>query len=156
MADLGCGGAGHFIVPAARLVGNNTVVYGVDILKSALRAVITKGRLEGVNNIKPVWSDLEVVGATRIPEGSLDFALIINNLFQTKKPENFLREAMRLIKKTGKILVIDWDQSAPYFGPPLDSRVKKEQVKKIAADLKLKLIDEFMAGTYHYGLVFNK
>ena len=39
IADLGCGGAGHFIIPAATVVGDKTTAYAVDILKSILENI---------------------------------------------------------------------------------------------------------------------
>ncbi|MFA6215649.1 MAG: class I SAM-dependent methyltransferase [Patescibacteria group bacterium] len=156
IADLGCGGAGHFVIPAARLVGENTTVYAVDILKSALQSVTSKARLEGIYNVKPIWSNLEIVGAAKIPEKSLDFALLINNLFQSKEHENLFKEALRLLKDDGQLLIIDWKMENGTFGPPLVDRVKPEAVKKIANKLNLKLVDEFAAGAYHYGLIFRK
>lgn len=156
VADLGCGGAGHFIVPAARIVGEHRIAYAVDILKSALRSVTSKARLEGINNIRPVWSNLEIIGATKIKEGSLDFALLINILFQSKNRDNIIHEAYRLLKKEGKLLVIDWNQNLASFGPPPEDRVLPEEVKKNAKKAKFELIDAFEAGTYHYGLIFQK
>ncbi|MFA6255366.1 MAG: methyltransferase domain-containing protein [Patescibacteria group bacterium] len=156
IADLGCGSAGHFVIPAAHLVGSQTTVYAVDILKSVLRSVTGVARLEGVNNIKPIWSNLEIVGATKIKPGSLDFTLLINNLFQTKKMENMIKEAIRLLKPEGKILIVDWNQVPASFGPSLTDRVKPEVVKKVAQSLGLNLVEEFAAGTYHYGLIFEK
>jgi len=156
IADLGCGGAGHFIIPAASLVGEKTTAYAVDILKSILRAVISKARLAGINNIKSVWSNLEIVGATKIKEKSLDFTLLINILFQSKEQESIIKEAVRLLKNKGRLLVIDWDKTLTSFGPPTEDRVKSEEVKEIARKLNLKLIDKFQAGNYHYGLIFEK
>lgn len=156
VADLGCGGAGHFIIPAAKLVGDHITVYAVDILKTVLQSVNSKARLEGINNIKTVWSNLENVGATKIRKGSLDFALLINILFQSKKHEDILKEAMRLLKEDGQILIIDWNQNPSAFGPLPASRVKADSIKKLAQDLKLKSTDEFQAGTYHYGIILKK
>ncbi len=155
LADLGCGGAGHFIIPAARLVGENTTAYAVDILKSVLRSVVSKAKIEGVNNIKPIWSNLEVLRATKIPDQSLDFALLINILFQSKDDESIIRDAARLLKPGGKLLVIDWNNVMASLGPPADDRVKPEEIKTIAKKLKLNLIDEFTAGNYHFGLIFT-
>jgi len=156
VADLGCGSAGHFIVPAAKIVGSQTIVYAVDILKSVLRSVTSVARLEGINNIKPVWSNLEIYGATRIKKESLDFAFLINILFQSKQDDQIIKEAVRLIKSGGKLLVIDWNQVPSSIGPAPIDRIKPEEVKKIAKNLKLELIDEFDAGNYHYGLIFEK
>lgn len=156
VADLGCGGAGHFTIPAANLVGDKTEVYAVDILKSSLRSVTSIGRLEGIDNIKPIWSNLELLGSTKIRSKSLDFALLINILFQSKQDDDIIAEAIRLLKPGGKILIIDWSQNPSTLGPEPIDRIKPEDIKKIAQKLKLKLIDDFEAGSYHYGLIFQK
>ncbi|MBI3290739.1 methyltransferase domain-containing protein [Candidatus Falkowbacteria bacterium] len=156
IADLGCGGAGHFILPAARLAGNDTTVYAVDIMKSVLQSVGSKARLEGIPNVKTVWSNLENYGATKIKKESLDIAFLINILFQSKNHQAIVKEALRLLKKNGKLLIIDWNELKSSFGPPADVRLKKADIKKIAADLKLKLMEEFAAGKYHFGLIFEK
>ena len=155
LADLGCGGAGHFVLPAARIVGDKATVYAVDILKSVLQTVTSKARLGGLNNVKGVWANLESYGSAKIPAENLDFALLINILFQSKQDENIIKEAVRLLKIGGKLLVIDWNQNPASFGPPSIDRIKPETVKKIARDLKLELVDEFAAGIYHYGLIFK-
>ncbi|HLC89441.1 MAG TPA: class I SAM-dependent methyltransferase [Patescibacteria group bacterium] len=156
LADLGCGGAGHFIIPAARFVGDKTTVYAVDILKSVLQSVTSKAYFQGIKNIKPVWANLETFGSTKIPKESLDFVFLINILFQSKQDENIIKEAERLLKTGGKLLVIDWNQNPTSFGPPPIDRIKPEVVKKICHDLNLKLIDEFEPGIYHFGLIFKK
>lgn len=156
VADLGCGGAGHFTIPAAKLVGHKTIVYAVDIQKTVLASVASISRLEGISNIKTVWSDLETLGSTNISQGSLDHAMIINMLFQSKKHKEVLQEAMRLIRSNGKIMVVDWKHGHPNLGPQEQDRVDPKKIKTVAKDLQLKLVDEFEAGTYHFGLIFTK
>lgn len=156
IADLGCGGAGHFIIPAAAMVGDETIVYAVDILKSVLKSVASKASIEGINNIKSIWSNLEIVGATNIKEASMDVALLINILFQSKNQENIIKEAKRLLKRNGKLLIIDWNDTPASFGPPPNNRVKADEIQKTAENLGLKLIEEFDAGNYHYGLIFKQ
>jgi len=156
VADLGCGGAGHFAIPAGRRVGSQGLVYAVDILKSVLKSVVSRARLEGVSNIKTVWSNLEIAGATRIPKNSLDMAFLINILFQSKHDDYVIGEAVRLLKDGGKLLIIDWGRVAPSFGPAAEDRIKPETLKTIANKLSLKLTDEFEAGKYHFGLLFEK
>lgn len=156
MADLGCGAAGHFVIPAAKIVGEKGIVYAVDLLKSVLEAVKGRARLEGVANVETVWSNLEIYGATDIKEGSLDLTLLANSLFQIPKREEVFREAVRLTKKGGKIAVVDWGLLAAPLGPPLDRRLNKDVVRKMASTCGLTEVKEFKAGPYHYGLVFSK
>ncbi len=156
IADLGCGSAGHFVIPAAKIIGEKGTVYAVDLLKSVLEAVKSRAKLEGVGNVELVWSNLEIYGATDIPEGSLDFVLLANTLFQIPKKEEVFREAMRLVKKGGKIAVVEWGLAAAPLGPPLDRRLNKDTVRQMAQANGLTEVREFKAGPYHYGLVFSK
>lgn len=156
VGDLGCGARGYFSLQAARMVGQRGLVYAVDILQSALKGVESSAKLLGINNIKTVWSDLEIYGATKIPADSLDLALLINILFQTEKDEAIIKEAMRLIKSGGKLVICDWKKTGAPFGPPVNDRPDPEELKKVATDLGLKLEKEIEAGPYHFALVFRK
>ena len=63
VADLGCGASGHFVFPAASLVGKDGKVFAVDILKVILENIRKRAELENYANIQTVWTDLEVFGA---------------------------------------------------------------------------------------------
>jgi len=156
VADLGCGTTGHFVFPAAELIGKEGKVYAVDIQKGVLAAIESRGRLEGVENVETVWSDIERPGATKIPEASLDLTLLINNLFVAKQRDNLAREVIRLMAPGGRLVVADWKMTQAPFGPPVQDRVPPEEAKKLFTAHGLGLEKEFEAGKYHYGLVFKK
>ena len=156
VAYLGCGSTGHFLIPAAKMIGENGKAYAVDILKSVLSEVSKKSRLEGVSNVKTLWANLEIYRSTGLPDNALDMAFLINILFQSKEHTNIFREAKRILKIGGKLLVIDWNRTAAPFGPPPIDRVKVEDVKSLAHSLGLELVDEFFPGKYHFALIFRK
>lgn len=157
IADLGCGASGHFVFPAAKRVGEKKgLVYAVDILKPILDNIERVAKLNKVDNIKTVWTDLEIFGAAKINSSSIDSVMLINTLYQSSKRVEILREAIRILKTKGILLVVEWKNNASPFGPPIDERVKAELLKTGAAKLGLNLIEEFDAGQYHYGLVFAK
>lgn len=156
IGDLGCGNLGYFSIPAAKLVGKSGMVYAVDILKSVLEAVNHRASQEGLENVKTIWSNLEIIGATKIPTESLDVAFLINILFQSEKDDLVIQEAHRLVKPGGKLVVVDWLKISAPFGPPMEDRTDKEQIIQFAADAGFKLLEEFSAGPYHYGLLFIK
>lgn len=151
VADLGCGTIGHFVLPAARMVGEKGISYGVDILKGALSGVESRARLEGVGNVETVWGDMTVPGGVRI-KGALDIVMFANN----EPGDVMLKEAARILKPGGRLIIVDWKPSASPFGPPTKDRVAAESMKQRAMAGGYKLIDEFEAGKYHYGLVFMK
>lgn len=152
VADLGCGSGGHFIFPLSQMVGKSGKAYAVDILKSALAAVENRAKTEGETNIETVWSDLEIFGAAKIDPESLDVVTFINN----EPNEAMLKEGMRLLKSGGMLLIVDWQITEVPFGPPSKDRKAPEMYKKTVPLLGLTLKEEFKAGQYHYGLVFQK
>lgn len=156
IAHLGSGSSGHFVFPTAKLVGNKGVVYAVDILKTVLEAVSKRARMENYENVKTVWSNLEIFGATKIESGSLDAGMLINTLYQSNKRVEILRESIRMIKKGGKLVVIEWKNIATPFGPPIEERVKKELLEIAGKKMGLHEEEEFDAGQYHYGIIFIK
>jgi len=156
VADLGCGNLGYFIIPIAKLLGQDGKAYAVDILNSALDAVHNQAKLEGVTNLEPVRTNLEKVGATNIPADSLDLAMLINVLFQNKNYKDIMAEAVRLIKTGGRLLVVDWKKTGAPFGPSVEQRIEPMTVKTIAQELNLNLIEETEFGDYFWGLIFEK
>jgi ubiquinone/menaquinone biosynthesis C-methylase UbiE len=156
VADLGCGALGHFVFPAAQLVGPKGIVYAVDIQKDVLDLVSRRAKEERIENIRPVWSDIDVYHAANIPDGDVDIVLLVNNLFLSQNRENLVKEMARLTKKGGKAVIIDWIATATPIGPPPDQRVTKEEAMKVMSIPEFSFVEEFDAGRAHYGLVFQR
>ncbi len=156
VADLGCGATGHFVFKLSKLVGQEGLVYAVDILKMVLKNINNRADLFGIKNIKTVWSNLEKYGATEINDNSLNFALLVNILFQSKMPERIIREASRMLKHGGKLLVIDWRAGRFPFGPSAEMKIDPNRVVDLALGAGLKKVKQFEAGQFYYGIVFDK
>jgi ubiquinone/menaquinone biosynthesis C-methylase UbiE len=156
VGDLGCGGAGYFTLASARIVGDQGQVYAVDILKTVLSSITSKARMQKLYNIKTVWSNLEVFGATEIPSASLDYAYLVNILFQSHKHEEIMREAHRLLKPQGSLMIIDWNKGSMVLGPSEDDKIDIERIRTYARLIGLQEVKTFSAGQYHFGVIFMK
>ncbi|KPJ86101.1 hypothetical protein AMJ57_00410 [Parcubacteria bacterium SG8_24] len=154
VADFGCGTLGHYVFPAARMVGESGQVHAVDILKSVLGGIESRMKMEGAGNVRTVWGDLERDRGVGIDDGQLDIGLLINNLSLSKQKEQMLKECVRMVKGGGKFVIVDWKPTGAPFGPEASTRVSAEEAKSLAAGAGLKLEKEFKAGQFHYGLVF--
>lgn len=156
IGDLGCG-TGYFTFPAAKMVGPTGRVFSIDVQKHIMKNIQSRAQLEGTDNVIPVWTDLEIVGAAkRVENESLDFAFLVNIFFQTKKDKEVMKEAMRMTKTGGKIIVVDWKKKVTPFGPVLENRLEPKDIEAIAEELGLEYEEEFEAGIYHWGLIFSK
>ncbi len=156
IADLGCGSRGYFAIQAAKLIGEDGLVYAVDIIKPALQNVKNTAHLFGITNLRTIWADLEIPEATKIPTESIDLAMLNNILFQNKKIEQVTGEAYRILKKGGKLLITEWKKTKAPLGPPMESRLSIEESKRYAKQAGLQFQKELEAGPYHYALIFVK
>jgi len=151
-AEFGSG-AGGFTIPLAKKLKSGRV-YGLDVQEEKLSVLKNQANLENTSNIKAIVCDLDESGGSTLQSGLLDLVLIPNVLFQSEDKKAMIKEGARVLKKRGRLVVIDWKYSSP-IGPE-DGRISAKKVKGIAQDLKLSFEKELSVGEYHYGLVFNK
>lgn len=155
IADFGCG-AGYFTILLAGKVGPEGKVYALDVQENALDSVRSKAKNSGIANIETIRADLEVLGSSGLTDASQDIVLLANILFQSVKREDIFKEAGRVIKKGGKLILIDWKKGTGGFGPPDDVRLDAEEIRKTAGNQGFEFEDKLEAGTFHFGLIFRK
>lgn len=155
VADFGSG-AGYFTIPLAKAVNSKGKVFAVDILPSALEIAAKKAKMENLDNIELVQADLEKEKSVKIIDSSADFVVISNLLFQLENKANIFREAKRVLKSGGKLIVIDWAGGKIVLGPPEENRVAEEQVQIAAAINGFKEVKHWYPDAYHYGFIFIK
>lgn len=155
VADLGVGGIGHFLFPAAKMVGEKGMVFAVDVLKSVLDANKSRLKIAGYANVTMIWGDIERPGGTRIPDNAVDLAVMVNILYAVNKPAA-LSEAKRILGTDGSLLVVEWKPQGAPMGPAPERRLAKEETMRLAQTAGFFLKKEFEAGPHHYGLVFTK
>lgn len=155
IADFGSG-AGYFTLPLAKAAGIKGKVIAVDIVASALEMVDKKAKMENLTNIEFVQADLEKEKSTKIIDSSADFVIISNLLFQLENKANIFREAKRILKPGGKLIVIDWASGKIILGPPEDNRITADQVQIAAMISGFKQIKQWSPDSYHYGFIFIK
>lgn len=155
VADLGCGRTGHFVFPASRRVGEQGIVYAVDVVKNVLESIASRARSEGFHNVQTVWSDIEQPGKTAIPTGSLDVCFLVNVLYLLKDKTAALKEATRFLKADGFLVVVEWRKNLGIVGPTTEMMVKPETLVAAVADLSVVSVATFPLGDYHYGTIYQ-
>ena len=150
--DFGSGSGGWAIPLAKRL--RNGKVFAIDVLSEPLSALKSKAKTEEVFNIQTICSDVEKKGGSKLGENQVDLVLMTNLLFQAENKKAIFEEARRILRKGGKVLVVDW--LAKTFLGPEKGRVSVSEVKKTAKESGFKPEKEFKAGAQHYGLIFER
>ncbi len=157
VVDLGAG-SGFYTLAAARMMqGGPGKVYACEVqqeLAEELRSAAEKDHLS--SNIEVLWVNIEKGGGTKLTDESMDAAIISNVLFQIEDKNSFSREAVRILKKGGKILLIDWSDSFNHMGPHPDHVVTKETARALFERAGLTTVKEIDAGAHHYGIILSK
>lgn len=156
IADFGCGRTGHIVFPSAKIIGDHGIIYAVDIMKDVLENIIKRARMHNMSNVHTVWSDLESVGKTAIPEKSLDVIFMTNSLSHMKNRLNVLDEANRLLKDKSRLVIVDWLENDLTIAPKGDRLVDFSQIKTWAQSKNFTVQEEFPVGNYHLGIVLYK
>jgi len=156
VADFGCG-HGYFTIALAHAVGKDGKVYALDIQKLVLDSIRTKAKLENFLTIEPIHADLEQDRGSKIKDGFVDCVVIGNVLFQAEHKDIMLREAYRILRSSGRLIIIEWvNNNGNRVGPPQELRLSKEQVITLCENASFAFDAEFDAGSHHYGLLFIK
>lgn len=155
VAHLGCG-PGFYLIPAAKIVGEAGTCVGIDIQAHLLGEVENRATRAGVGNIvQTVRANLENEAGSTLAPASVDWVLVANILHQSN-PAKILQEAARIVKKDGRVVVIEWAVGASPFGPPNAVRIAKPDALEAAGGAGLTLVREFKPSPYHYGLIMTK
>ncbi len=155
VADFGAGG-GYFLDVLAQAVGQEGVVYACEIQKDLVEKLGNIARTKGLAQVQPLWSDVEELSGSKVPEGVLDAAILVNTFFQLEDKSTALKEIARTMRSGGKLFVVDWSESFAGLGPQPDAVVTEALTKDLCEQEGFVFERSFDAGDHHYGLAFRK
>ena len=103
IVDFGCN-AGHYTVPAARVVGSEGTVYAIDQEQTAIDQLMKTAQNEGLDNIIPIISSKPAID---LPAASVDAVLIYDILHYLNADErkNLYQSANTVLKDDGILSV---------------------------------------------------
>lgn len=126
VADIGCG-IGFFTFPLSEAVGDEGIVYAMDIEKEMLDDV-EAGMLErNIKNVRPIVTQeykLTLEGE------SVDAAFLCTVMHEVKMRQKFLKEVNRILYPGGRIIIVEWIKKDSDFGPPAEHRLDPEILKR--------------------------
>jgi len=152
VADFGSG-SGHYTLLLAEIVGNSGRVFAFDIQKELLSRIKKSAFELNFENVHCVWADLDEPNSTSLKEDSLDRIFITNILFQVEDRKALIREAKRILKPGGKVLVVDWSESFAGLGPKEADVLKMKVAEQIFTEEGFSVEKGIEAGEHHYGFV---
>jgi ubiquinone/menaquinone biosynthesis C-methylase UbiE len=131
VADIGAG-TGYFALPIAQAVGSSGRVSAVDVASEMLALLNEKILTAGITNIDCVRGEAE---ATGLESAAFDRVLLANIWHEVDDRSATLKEAARLLRPEGRIVILDWSPDVPASGatqpgPPIEHRIPLSEVRR--------------------------
>lgn len=152
--DLGSGSHGYFTFEAAKRVGEKGKVWAVDNYHKAVENIDSLAKLYNHYNVKAVHGDVEQMGSLAFDDNSIDVVFLTNLLSEIKKHNSLLSDVHRLLKKKGKIFIVDWENND--FPNAPKNLVCKKELKSLLENNYYRVHEEIKPGPYHYGYIVIK
>lgn len=155
VADFGSG-SGYFTLLLAEAVGPDGLVSAVDVLQDKLNTIKSAAQARGLLNINYIRGNLEVLNSSGLDTGSQDMVLLANILFQSQKKEDIVKEAARVLKPGGELVVIDWEPSSVFGSKEPGWKISKEDASRLIVGLGFVVVRDLEVASNHWGMVFRK
>ncbi|MFM2424337.1 MAG: hypothetical protein RLZZ70_728 [Candidatus Parcubacteria bacterium] len=155
VVDFGAG-VGRFVPVVAEKVGKEGRVIACECQRPLVETVGNIRKKNQYNQVEVQWCDIETLGAVRVADGTIDFGLVINTIYQMESRETALAEIRRTLRSGGIVYVVDWIDSFGGIGPVDDQVVTREAMIDLFEGAYFIYEREYPAGAYHYGLAFKK
>ena len=154
--DLGCG-RGEYAIIASEIVGNEGVVYGIDLWEEGVNSLRKEASARGSKNIKAMVAD----AGKKIPleDTSIDvcfMATVFHDLVLANTAEGALREVFRVLKEGGVLAILEFKKIDGPPGPPLSSRLAPEEVEERVIPYGFEIVGLKEMGPYNYLQSFLK
>jgi ubiquinone/menaquinone biosynthesis C-methylase UbiE len=144
--DLGCGN-GFFALPAARLVGTDGRVYGIDADAEWTEQLRQRAEAEGLENMTLQTGRAE---ETLPCERCADIVFMGNVLHDFDDPARVLENARQMVKPDGVLANLDWRDAPSPMGPPLAIRFAPARASGLIEAAGFKAERPLDVGSYHY------
>jgi ubiquinone/menaquinone biosynthesis C-methylase UbiE len=109
VADIGAG-SGYYAARISKVVGPSGRVYATDIQPEMLALLKARIERERLPNIELV---LGTETETRLPNGSIDLAIMVDVYHELAQPQAFLKSVRRALKKDGRLALIEFRKEDP-------------------------------------------
>lgn len=155
VADFGAGSG--FMARAIAGIVTRGDVFAIEINRDLVARITHEAEENKITNLHPLWGDVEIPGGSKLGDASVDVVVFSNILFQLDDKAGALREAYRVLKNGGHLLVVDWQESFSGLGPAPQHVFNQKMAEDLLANLGFtKLSDNLPAGEHHYAILFKK
>jgi len=154
VADFGAG-TGTYAKAASMSVGPTGRVYAIEIQKELALRLKKELKEQGMTNTEVIWGNIEKRGGSELGDEVIDAVILANTFFLVPDKIELLREIVRVLKKGGKLLLVDWLDSFGNIGPLAEMVVTPERAESLFTASGFSLLESIPeSGDHHYGMIF--
>ena len=162
--DAGCGD-GHNAIKVLEDYNHKGLVYAVDIYDASIEDMETYKTQNNVENLINIEADI-TEGIPGVDDESIDVVLMVNvfhGFKASRKLDEAVSELARIIKKDGKIAIMDYKPWDVPKGPPTQYRSSPADLEKLFNKHGLEQIylneeigEDIPEGKSHFLIMFGK
>ncbi len=146
VAEIGCGN-GWFTFDLEKAVRPRGMVYALDMQTAMLQILEThRQHYERILVLPCGENEFD------LDDGEVDVVFHANVLHEVSEPEMHLREANRVLKAGGRLVVVEWKPGAGEDepGPRAEYRMAPERVREVAEQAGFAIEETRDVGPYHF------
>lgn len=153
--DMACG-RGEYAMAASKIIGDEGVIYAVDLWEEGIASLLKQTAAEGIKNIKAIVADV----GKRIPvdDESVDVCLmatVLHDLVQTEDADGSLKEVERVLKPQGSLAILEFKKIDGPPGPPVHIRLTPGEVETMVVPYGFRKERALEVGPYNYLITFD-
>ena len=162
--DAGCGD-GHIAIKVLEDYDHKGTVYAVDVYDASIEDMETYKQENNVDNLINIEADI-TEGISGVEDESIDVVLLVNvfhGFKASRKLDEAVLELKRIIKKDGKIAIMDYKAWDVPKGPPTKMRSSPGDLEELFNKHGLKMTylneeigEDIPEGKSHYLIMFQK
>ena len=154
--DVGCG-EGHFSLAASKVVGDHGQVIAVDIHEASINILRRHIAQQNIGNVLTFRVD----ATKRLPvnDNAVDVCLMVNvmhGFVLNGEIADVLREIVRVTKRHGILVIVDFKKIESVAGPPASQRLSPADVENILIGYGFIVDKVDDVGPYSYLISFIK
>jgi arsenite methyltransferase len=150
IADIGAG-SGYFTFHLARHVGEKGKVYAVDVSSDMILHVNRRIRELKTSNVVSILADPD---DPLLPDQSVNRVFFCNVWHHIENQTKYLSLMKKMLKPGGEVIMIDFHKKETPVGPPLKTRIAREDLIKQMENNGFRLSKEHTFLPYQYFFVF--
>ena len=153
IADFGAG-SGYFAISAAKKISSDGKIFAFDIQEEPLAVLRSEARAMHMHNVHTFRANLEQHKGSHLADESVDRVIIAHVLFQAPDKDAMISEAFRILKRGGKILIVEWADAGP--GPEHSRRILQEVIERMLTSHHFTTDKKLALSDHHYGIIASK